>query len=165
MTTIETSKKAAAAWVVAGELLRARDRRALRQRLIAPPTEDLPQKDRFTLRTLDALVPPDDHEQLDPALEVWRWLDDLGMCEDADQAYNNLVDVIIMGPLTAGEILILLLFAGTLPRSEDTDYSRQALRSLARLRRAAPHLAGDPASEVDMDHAAGNGSPNRARAG
>lgn len=163
MSAIEVSKNAVAAWAVVGELLCTRDRRAIRQRLIAPLTEDLAQKDQFILRTLDVLVPPDDTERLEAALEVWRWLDDLGMCEDADQAYNNLVDVIVMGPLTAGEILILLLFAEMLPPSDDTAYSRQALRSLQRLRRAAPEIAGDWDS-LGEGEAHPNGSSGRARA-
>lgn len=95
---------------------------------------------RFILDTLDALIPirAENTHLLAATQEVWRWLDALLDGPDAESAFNNMVDVIVAGPLSSAEILVMLSFADLLPASEDTEYSRQALRSLRRFRGVVP---------------------------
>lgn len=79
-------------------------------------------------------------EAASSAREVWDWLDGLRSAPDASVAYNDMVEVVIMGPLSAAEILILVIFCDLLPPSDDTEFSRQTLRSLQRLRSSVPDL-------------------------
>ena len=97
---------------------------------------------RFILDTIDSLVPIETAcPHLEATQEVWRWLNDLLDSPDAESAFNNMVDVIVAGPLSSAEILVMLSFADLLPASEDTEYSRQALRSLRRFRGVVPSSA------------------------